>query len=132
MSVGSAFGAAGEDSSFRIPPDDLSAAEAAAVQCHPDIMAPAGKLSGNCLGKTVLDQNSLALEPLPAGGVQSRLGIKAKVEGVHDHLEVPLGLHEPAHDAEGADRAAIPGHEAGNDGVVGALARGKGVIMLGI
>ena len=40
-----------------------------------------------------------------------------------------LGLHEPAHDAEGAEEGSVvgPGGKAGDDGVVGTLARRQAV-----
>ena len=51
MPVGAAFGATGEDSRLRIPPDDLTPAEAAAVQADLDVVAPAGELGGDGVGE---------------------------------------------------------------------------------
>ena len=44
-------------------------------------------------------------------------------------LNVALGLHESAHDAEGAEEGSVvgPGGQAGDDGVVGTLARSQAV-----
>ena len=44
-------------------------------------------------------------------------------------LDVSLGLHESAHDAEGAEEGPVvgPGGQAGNDGVVGPLPRRQDV-----
>lgn len=45
------------------------------------------------------------------------------------HLDVALGLHESAHDAEGAEEGSVVGFggQAGDDGVVGTLARSQAV-----
>lgn len=132
MAVGSSLGAPSQDACERVPPDDLAAAEAAAIQSHLDVMAPAGELGGNCLGEAVLHQHCLVLKPLPAGGIQGGLRIEAKVNGVHDHLQVALGLHKPAHDSERPYRLPLPGDKAGDNCVVGALARGQHIFMTGV
>ena len=46
-------------------------------------------------------------------------------------LDMSLGLHESAHDAEGAEEGSVAplGGQAGDDGVVGPLGRGQAVGM---
>ena len=49
------------------------------------------------------------------------------------HLQVPLGLLEGAHDTEGAEQLPIGVRgDAGDDGVVGPLARAQAVGVLGV
>jgi len=68
-----------------------------------------------------------ATEPLPARSVKRLLRVHAVTQGVQNHLHVALRLHEAAHHAERPHRRAVTGQEAGDDGVVGPLARCQGV-----
>ena len=62
-------------------------------------------------------------QQLPAGGVRRRLGVLPMQADSDRHLQVPLGLHVPAHDAEAHEGRGAAGDEARGEGVVRALAR---------
>ena len=68
--------------------------------------------------------------PLDPGAVQSGLRVHVVVDGVHQHLYLPLGLHKAAHDAEGTHRLPVLHQEAGDDGVVAAFAAGQAVVAV--
>ena len=52
------------------------------------------------------------------------------VDGVHRHQHMALGLHEGAHDAEGANSISVLHHKAGDDGVIGPLPSGQAVVAV--
>ena len=52
-------------------------------------------------------------------GVDGGLGVEALVDKPRDELDVALGLHEGAHDAEGADEAPVPEEQPWDDCVEG-------------
>ena len=95
-------------------------------------MAQALELAGHLHAEPGLHGDGIVPHPLPAGGVQGLLGVQVEVHVVHDHLDVALGLHVAAHDAEGTHGLAVLHQEAGNDGVVAALAglEGVGVLLI--
>jgi hypothetical protein len=66
------------------------------------------------------------------GASRACWGFKPEVDGIHEHLHMSLGLHESAHDAEGAYRLSVFCQEARDDGVVRALARCQDIRMAGI
>ena len=47
-----------------------------------------------------LHRNAMVPHPLPARRIKCLLGIQMEVHVIHDHLEMALGLHVSAHDAE--------------------------------
>ena len=83
-------------------------------------------------GETLRDRMKRA--DLPAEGLPVQhaggLGVLPVVKQTHHHLHVSLGLHVAPHDAETKHRSAVPGDEARDDGVVGALARRYAVGMV--
>src|ERR1043165_3277924 len=85
--------------------DDLAAAELT-VDERPvlgdlDLVAAVAEALDHFRRGFALDVNALPLDPAPAGGIKAGLRVHAVVDLVNDHLEVALGLHGPAHDAEG-------------------------------
>ena len=54
------------------------------------------------------------------------------IDGVHEDLHLALGLHEPAHDAEGPDGLPILRQEAGNDRMIRFLARADAVVAVSV
>src|SRR5262249_51071751 len=104
-------------------PDDLFFAEWAAVGLDRDVVATVGQLVHDVAGDALLQHHAQALGDLPARGVQRRLRVHFEVDGIHDDLDVALGLHVPVYHAEGPDRLAVAREERWNDRVVWALAR---------
>jgi hypothetical protein len=70
-------------------------------------MATPGKGPYNFGIKARLHLDFAALKPLPAGGIQGLLRVKAEVDHVCNNLNVALGLHIAAHNPEGAKGLAI-------------------------
>ena len=66
---------------------------------------------GDDSGITGLQLDEAILPPGPAWGIQARLRIHAVVDGVDYHLDVPLRLHVPTHDAKWSDGLPHPGRE---------------------
>jgi hypothetical protein len=64
------------------------------------------------------DLDIFALAPIPARCIQRSLRVKAIIDHFDHYLQMALGLHMAAHDAERPDGLAIAGQEAGDDGVI--------------
>ena len=91
-------------------------------------MAAAAQFFDDSVWKGPFHFNGLAADPLPARSIQGCLRVEMIVDGIQEYLELPLGLHESAHDAEGADRTAVFRQKAGNDRMIGLLPRPDAVI----
>ena len=46
------------------------------------------------------DFHFFPLDPLPPGSIQGGLGVHVEIQGIQQHLEMALRLHETAHDSE--------------------------------
>src|SRR5439155_8217759 len=79
-----------------------------------DVVAAIAQTFGHRCRHLALEINALAFDPAPAGRVEAGLRVHSVVDLVDDHLEVALGLHRSAHDAEGAHGAVTLGEEAGD------------------
>ena len=64
------------------------------------------------------------------GASRAAWGAHVVVHRIHHHLHVTLGLHKGPHHPEGAHRLPVLHEEAGDDGVVGALAPGQAVVAV--
>src|SRR5690606_8473159 len=114
------------------PPNDLSAAEGSGVGEDPDIVPPPGQSLYDVMGNGLLYPDLLSLLPPPSRDIQGGLGIEMAVDRVDDYLKVSLGLHKAAHDTEGTDGPPFPGQKAGDNRMVGSLARLQTIGMIGI
>ena len=65
----------------------------------------------------------IASTDLPARTIQRLLRIEFIIDHGADDLEVPLGLHESAHDTEAGPEFAVIQRQSGDDGVVRSFAR---------
>lgn len=118
---------------FIVPtPDDLTTAHGVGIVHDLYLMAHSSQLQGNIGGNGTLQLYLLAAYPLESGSIQSFLRIHAEVDGVQQHLQVTLRLHEAAHYAERADCLAILAQEAGDNGVVSLLAGLQEVVLGGV
>ena len=86
---------------------------------HDFHVMPAGSQAGNDFLVFFLfnGQGSVSI-PLPSRCIQSHLRIQVEIDRVHNDLNMSLGLHISAHDAEWADCFAVFGEETGDDRMI--------------
>ena len=73
--------------------------------------------------------HGLAARPLPARRIQCFLGIQGEIDQVIDYLDMPLRLHEGAHDAKGPHCLPVFQQKARYDGMIRFFPRGQAVVM---
>src|SRR6266571_2261680 len=97
--VGAAFAACHVDAGWEAPDDLPAADEIDLIVDHNLVPALLERLHDGRVDRWLYLDIAL-LAPEPARYIETGLGVHAVVEGVDDHLNVPLRLHVPAHDAE--------------------------------
>src|SRR5262249_59219578 len=104
-------------------PDRLAAAELVVVVDGDDAVPELSQAIDDLRRHDVLDADVEPLHPAEARAVARRLRVLAVVGDAHHHLRVALRLHRAAHHAEAHHGLAVPGDEARDDRLVGALLR---------
>jgi len=51
-----------------------------------------------------------------------------EIDGIHQYLELALGLHKGSHDAERTNSLSIPGQKTGNNRMIGFFPRPDTII----
>lgn len=118
--------------SFFISPNDLSSAKTGPVCFYDDLVASCFQLFYNLRICLSLDFHFFPLDPLPPGGIQSSLRIHMEIDGIQDHLQMSLGLHESAHHTKRSYGFSSLGQKSWNDRVIRFLSRSQTIIHRGI